>query len=83
MTKQLDRERKEWKKLLKKSQKVIMPLDTGYGEIQERDKDLKLLDLYLRKRNDDALYWHNFWMVILTSVIVLLTATNIWLSYYK
>jgi len=73
-----EKERKEWNTLLKTAHNVI-PI----GEYRGKETDLKLLDLYLKKRTDDALYWHNFWMVILTSLIVILTAVNIWLSFYK
>ena len=70
--------RKEWDKLLLNAHNII-PITERRG----RDVDLKLLDLYLRKKNDDALFWHNFWSIVLTSMIVLLTAVNIWLTFYK
>jgi len=78
MASKWDKERKEWDALLLHAHNVI-PLIQRRGS----DKDLKLLDLYLRKKNNDAIFWHNFWLVILTSLIVILTAVNIWLSFYK
>lgn len=73
-----DKERKEWNSLLHRAYNVI-PIKQYRGT----KIDLKLLDLYLRKKNDDTLFWHNIWMVILTSLIVILTAVNIWLNFYR
>ena len=70
-----DKERKKWDALLHNAHNVI-PLGTITGN---RQSDSYLLDLYLRKKNDDALFWHNIMILILTGSIVLLTAVNIWL----
>lgn len=80
MTSKWDKQRKEWDDLLEKAHNVI---SLGKSVSGSRQADMNLVDLYLRKKNMDVLFWHNFWMVILTSLIVLLTAVNIWLSFYK
>lgn len=73
-----DKERKEWNSLLHQSHNVI-----SLEEKRGHHVDMKLLDLYLKKRTADALFWHNFWSIILTSLIVILTGVNIWLSFYN
>ncbi len=71
-----DKERKKWDDLLHKAHNEI-PVGPITGS---RQTDMQLLDLYLRKKNDDALFWHNIIILILTGSIVLLTTVNIWLN---
>jgi len=77
-TKKEIKERDDWKKLLERTDYII-PL----GNLRKTSDEAKKLELYNQYEINKILKRNQFVMIILTALIVLLTAVNIWLTFYK